>query len=298
MSSPVRFSAERSGHLETILVDRPGRRPVFFGEPPGVNDLHHAEPAVMGGPLVAGAPGGAPEEQTMSNSIPIPLTVEAEALSFGERSSSLLSLFDSLPPGESFVFTSRDSPEWLLATLRSERRGQFDWTPLDAGHRQFRVEIARRGADRGSLRRVSDALSSDHDRLARLEVSAFVARAAGDAETARNWYEAFSFGLRRHIAMEEQLLFPLFEKRAGLLPGAGPTEVMRGEHREIERLLVEILRTIGDPAKLPDQARAEFHDILEEHHQKEEGMLYPALDEVLTSDEGDTLVSKIQEFPG
>ena len=58
MSSPVRFSAERSGHLETILVDRPGRRPVFFGEPPGVNDLHHAEPAVMGGPLVAGAPGG------------------------------------------------------------------------------------------------------------------------------------------------------------------------------------------------------------------------------------------------
>jgi hemerythrin superfamily protein len=73
---------------------------------------------------------------------------------------------------------------------------------------------------------------------------------------------------------------------------------MRQEHREIERLLAEILRTIGDPAKLPDQARAAFHEILEEHHQKEEGMLYPTMDEVLTAEEGDALVSRIQEFAG
>lgn len=234
----------------------------------------------------------------MTDSISTRLTVEAETLSSADRSSTLLSLFDSLPPGESFVFSAEDSPEWLLATLRSERRGQFDWTPLDVGHRQFRVEISRRSADRGSFRRVSDALGWDHDRLARLEVSAFVARAAGDGETAQKWYEAFSSGLRRHIAVEEQILFPLFEKRSGLPPNAGPTEVMRGEHREIERLLAEILRTIGDPAKLPDQARAAFHEILEEHHLKEEGMLYPALDEVLGRDEGDELVSQIQSFVG
>lgn len=234
----------------------------------------------------------------MSNLMPARLTVEAETLSSAEQSSTLLSLFDSLPPGESFVFSAQESPDWLLATLRSERRGQFDWTPLDVGHRQFRVEISRRTADRGSFRRVSDALGWDHDRLAHLEVSAFVARAAGDSETARRWYEAFASGLRRHIAVEEQLLFPLFEKRSGLPGNAGPTEVMRVEHREIERLLGEILRTIGDPAKLPDQARAAFHDILEEHHLKEEGMLYPALDEVLGRDEADDLVSQIQSFVG
>jgi uncharacterized protein (DUF2249 family)/hemerythrin-like domain-containing protein len=234
----------------------------------------------------------------MTNPVSTRLTVDAEALSSEERCSTLLSLFDSLPPGESFVFSSQDSPEWLLTVLRSERQGEFDWTPLDVGHRQFRVEIARRGADRGSLRQVSDALSWDHGRLAQLEVSAFVARAAGDSETAQKWYEAFSSGLRRHIAVEEQLLFPLFEQRSGLPGDAGPTEVMRQEHREIERLLFEIVRTIGDPAKLPDQARAAFHEILEEHHQKEEGMLYPALDEILTPEEGDALVSRIQEFAG
>jgi uncharacterized protein (DUF2249 family) len=234
----------------------------------------------------------------MSNSIPTRLTVEAETLSFSERSSTLLSVFDSLSPGETFVFSSHESPDWLLATLRLERRGQFDWTPLETGRSGFRVEISRRAADRGSLRRVSDALCSDHERLARLEVEAFVARAAGDTAAAAARYEAFSSGLRRHIAIEEELLFPLFEKRAGLFPGSRPTEEMRTEHTEILRLLGEILRAIGDPAKLPDQARAAFHEILEEHHGKEVGMLYPALDQVLTPEEGDAVVARIQGFPG
>ena len=73
---------------------------------------------------------------------------------------------------------------------------------------------------------------------------------------------------------------------------------MRNEHTEIARLLGEILRTIGDPAKLPDQARAAFHEILEEHHRKEEGLLYPALDMVLTPEESDALVAKVQAYPG
>lgn len=234
----------------------------------------------------------------MSDPIAAAHTVDAETLSSAERPSTLLSLFDSLPLGESFVFSSRESPEWLLETLRAQRRGQFDWTPLESGRAGFRVEISRRGAERGSLRRVSGALGWDHERLARLEVGAFVARTAGDTDSASAWYESFSSGLRRHIAIEEQFLFPLFEERSGIAPGTGPTEVMRSEHREIVRLLGEILRTIGDPAKLPDEKRAAFHEILEEHHLKEEGMLYPAMDEVLTPEEGDALVSRIQGFTG
>lgn len=234
----------------------------------------------------------------MSDPIAAGHMVDAESLSPDERPSTLLSLFDSLPPGESFVYSSNESPRWLHETLRKQRRGQFDWTPLEFGRTGFRVEISRRSAERGTLRGISDALGWDHERLARLEVGAFVARAAGDTETASAWYEAFSSGLRRHITIEEQLLFPLFEERSGMSPGTGPTEVMRAEHREILRLLDEILQSIGDPAKLPDDKRASFHEILEEHHLKEEGMLYPALDEVLTPEEGDALVATIQGFSG
>jgi hemerythrin-like domain-containing protein/uncharacterized protein (DUF2249 family) len=224
------------------------------------------------------------------------LTVEAEALATPERPSTLLSLFDSLPPGGSFVFVSPESPDWLLATLESQRHGQFDWIPLEVDRRRFRVEIGRRAPRPENLRRISDVLGWDHDRLARLELSAFVARAAGDGDSAMKWYALFSSGLRRHIALEEQILFPLFERRSGFHSAAAPTEVMRGEHRQIERLLAEILRTIGDPARLPDQARAAFHEVLEEHHRKEEGMLYPALDELLTPEEADAVVAEIQRF--
>ena len=159
-------------------------------------------------------------------------------------------------------------------------------------------EVSRRAPRPETCRRVSDAFCSDHDRLARLEVDAFVARAAGDTAAAATRYEAFATGLRRHIAIEEEFLFPLFEKRAGLFADPRPTEDMRKEHREILRLLGEILRTIGDPAKLPDQARAAFHEILEEHHRKEKGLLYPALDMVLTPEESQELVAGVQAFPG
>ena len=165
------------------------------------------------------------------------------------------------------------------------------------GPRKAEVEVPRNVAQ-PEPQRVSAAFCSDHERLARLEVDAFVARAAGDTAAAAARYETFSAGLRRHIALEEELLFPLFEKRAGLFPESNPTEEMRMEHQEILRLLVEILRTIGDPARLPDQARAKFHEILEKHHRKEEGLLYPALDQVLTPEESDALAAKVRGFPG
>lgn len=146
----------------------------------------------------------------------------------------------------------------------------------------------------GALRRISEALGWDHERLARLEVAAFVARAAGEVKTAEKSYVSFSSGLTHHIAVEEELLFPVFEKRLGLSSSAGPTEVLRREHVEILRLLGEISRTIGSAARLPDKARATFHELLEKHQLKEEEILYPALDYALSPAESAALVAKIQ----
>ncbi len=159
----------------------------------------------------------------------------------------------------------------------------------------YRIEASRHSAGREASCRISEVFGWDHERLARLEVAAFIARASGEPETAERWYAAFCSALKQHIAVEEEFLFPVFEKRLGLSPSAGPTEVMRREHEEILRLLGEILRTIGNPAKLPDEARAAFHEVLDKHHLKEEEILYPALDYALSPAESDALVAKIQE---
>src|SRR6266540_268488 len=190
------------------------------------------------------------------------------------------------------VFSPDRGESPLLPSL-DDRRTRL--VRFRAGSRAREERMSSHPAAAKLPRRISEALGWDHERLARLEVAAFVARAAGEVETAESSYAAFSSGLKKHIAVEEEFLFPAFEKRLGLSSSAGPTGVMRREHEEILRLLGEILRTIGNPAKLPDEARAAFHELLEKHHFKEEEILYPALDHALSPAESDALVAKIQE---
>lgn len=46
------------------------------------------------------------------------------------------------------------------------------------------------------------------------------------------------------------------------------------------------------------EARAAFHERMREHNLKEEQVLYPATDRLLTEREGDDLVGSIQAFAG
>lgn len=88
--------------------------------------------------------------------------------------------------------------------------------------------------------------------------------------------------LRRHIYLEEEFLFP--ELRASGLDA--PVMVMVREHGEIWRALddIDAARQSGDL----DEARLVCGTLLETlsgHNVKEETILYPASDEVLSGDE-------------
>jgi regulator of cell morphogenesis and NO signaling len=157
------------------------------------------------------------------------------------------------------------------------------------------VEVARRATDAGA-RGVAEALGWDHDRLEVIENRAFEERRAGRFAEAAAVYGTFARGLRRHIGFEEDLLFPEFERRAGVPAEAGPTAVMRAEHRIIEGLIGEIERGIGDPAADVDGARRRLHQVLGDHNMKEERVLYPGTDRLMTEDERDALIQRIQAY--
>jgi hemerythrin superfamily protein len=144
------------------------------------------------------------------------------------------------------------------------------------------------------VRDVSEALAWDHDRLEEIEAAAFEARARGDAAAAREGFALFAHGLTRHIRFEEEILFPEFEARSGLGPEAGPTAVMRMEHRQIEALLDALARAVGEPGPRADALRRELQDVLGDHNVKEEEVLYPATDRMLSAVESDELVARIQ----
>ena len=219
--------------------------------------------------------------------------IDARELEGPDHCQAVLGAFDLLAPGETLVVVSDHAPAKLLRHLQADRKGEFEWSPLEARPGRFRTEIARRDARRQALRSLSEALAWDHDRLEAIEDRAFRLYAAGDAAGARAAWTEFDFGLRRHIRFEEEILFPEFERVSGMPPGAGPTEVMRMEHLRIGKLLEAIGSVLqGGSAPLP--LRTQLHQVLGEHNEKEEVVLYPMTDQSLGAEESDALVARIQ----
>lgn len=219
--------------------------------------------------------------------------VDLRALSQPARAGALLDAFDRLAPGELLWLVTGEPQAALLACLQGQRKGLFEWSPLEAGPACFRTEVTRRQAQPGAQREVNEALAWDHDRLDALEQRAFRLLESGDAPAARQAWAEFALGLKRHIRFEEELLFPAFERSLGLPADHGPTAVMRLEHRDIEALLEAIGRGFaGDGAGL--SLRADLHDVLGQHNEKEEQVLYPSTDQALGPSASDALVARIQ----
>jgi regulator of cell morphogenesis and NO signaling len=219
--------------------------------------------------------------------------IDVRELEGPDHCQAVLGAFDLLAPGETLVVVSDHAPRKLLGHLQADRKGEFEWSPLEAGPARFRTEIARRDAKRPALRGVNEALAWDHDRLEAIEDHAFRFYAAGDAAGARAAWAEFELGLRRHIRFEEDLLFPAFERVTGMPPDAGPTAVMRIEHVRIGELLEAIGGALhGAGAPLP--LRSELHRVLGAHNEKEEMVLYPMTDQSLGAAESDALVARMQ----
>lgn len=94
---------------------------------------------------------------------------------------------------------------------------------------------------------------------------------------------AFLAELERHIAVEEELLFPAFEERTGM--DGGPTAMMRIEHEQMRGLFAEMRAALAarDAAGYLAAART-LLALLQQHNAKEENMMYPMLDEALGED--------------
>ena len=103
-------------------------------------------------------------------------------------------------------------------------------------------------------------------------------------------YEEFERGLLRHLRIEEELLFPVFEARSRMVNG--PTEVMRDEHRQSAHGAGPdaARRAGGDTTVYLDGLRF-FASVLADHNAKEEHILYPTLDRLLRPAERAALVS-------
>jgi len=86
--------------------------------------------------------------------------------------------------------------------------------------------------------------------------------------------------LKRHMALEEEVLFPAYEASAGA--PQGPTMALRREHDDIARLIQDTVRVLGSQDR---EAVLDSLQLLEsrmiKHHEKEEDIFLPMASHIL-----------------
>lgn len=137
--------------------------------------------------------------------------------------------------------------------------------------------------------------AKDHDRLDGL-FRAFQELKRRDFPKAKEAFVQFLFGLKRHIIWEEDILFPLFEKKTGMSEG-GPTAVMRAEHVMIKKELEVIHDKVAEGSPETDEAEKKLVSVLTLHNEKEESILYPAIDRLVTDAEAAQIFKRMEDIP-
>ena len=141
---------------------------------------------------------------------------------------------------------------------------------------------------------ITTPLFQHHKHCDEIFADAEEACGAGDWAAGAEAFEAFRGQLETHFASEEELLFPAFEAATGMT--SGPTEVMRGEHRQMRDLLAQMQAAVAARDSDAFGGAAETLLILmQQHNMKEENILYPMCDNALgTSDVGQVLADRLK----
>ncbi len=117
--------------------------------------------------------------------------------------------------------------------------------------------------------------------------------AKGNWSAGEKAFAEFAGQLETHFLSEEEVLFPAFESATGMT--SGPTEVMRGEHRQMRDLLAQMKVSLDNRDDDGFSGNAETLLIMmQQHNMKEENILYPMCDNALGgSDVGTSIASRL-----
>jgi len=144
------------------------------------------------------------------------------------------------------------------------------------------------------MSRILDSMTRDHracdTRFAAAEASA----AKGDWLRAESDFAAYRAAMERHFMLEEETLFPAFERHTGVT--AGPTEVMRSEHADMRDLFARLAAaaTAHDADEFLGLAET-LNLLMQQHNMKEEQVLYSLMDESLGG-EADGLLAALAHY--
>ena len=140
---------------------------------------------------------------------------------------------------------------------------------------------------------IAETMARDHQGCDEVFANAEQAAADQDWPTLEKQYGIFLNRMKRHFAMEEEVLFPAFEHETGTT--SGPTEMMRHEHQEMRGLFDQMQAAIaaGDADEYLGLSET-LLVMMQQHNRKEEEILYRMMDQALAS-EAASLLARLDE---
>jgi hemerythrin-like domain-containing protein len=150
------------------------------------------------------------------------------------------------------------------------------------------MRVTRRGS-----RPFHQRLEDEHQRLDATLADLELALRSGDSDTVRAQLATFEAGLNRYVHGEERVLFPVLE---ALFPTRfGPTARMRREHRSLRKLVAAVWESLarGDRSR-GTRMLGNLRSVFLLHLAKEEWIVYPLLEQVVSSAAEASLLEVIQ----
>ncbi len=147
---------------------------------------------------------------------------------------------------------------------------------------------------------ITELMGADYRRLEKLWEECLDGARTFDLRRIRDRFNRFAQGWRRHIRVEEEILFPAYEARAPT-GAARAAWVMRAEHREIEAMLERLtpLMTARDHSTIAVTLEGQPccpTVLFQSHEAKEEDVVYPMMDGAFADDERSKLLEQAREL--
>ncbi|MBI4573980.1 MAG: DUF2249 domain-containing protein [candidate division NC10 bacterium] len=261
-------------------------------------------------------------------------TVDARILPIPQKHSTIFRTFEALAVGEAMLLVNDHDPKPLYYQFAAERTGQFEWLCLENGPEVWRVEI-RRVAPAAATQQPAEALGccghasggghghahqhahagpptqvlkDEHDLILQAldalerKIAALETGAAPDRAYFEKAVEFLrTFADKCHHGKEENLLFKTMVDRGFPLQG-GPIAVMLSEHdtgRAFIRGMADGAAGLGkDPSATQQiiQSGRGYIQLLRAHIDKENTILFPLADHVLTPEDQEHLGKEFERF--
>ena len=195
-----------------------------------------------------------------------------------ERRAEIKAAINEIGVQEKLIVECSDDFFGAMTTLLRELKGEFVWAPLLSGPDLWRGEITKFTTSDAIHTSIVGYMSFDHKRCDELYADAEAAWNEGDSGNAANLLKSFDLGMKRHLGAEENILFPAFTAATGM--EGGPVQVMLMEHDQMRGVLTEMLSALEADDLDTAFANGDTMVILmQQHNVKEEGILYPMLEQ-------------------